>query len=137
MAQFYLLSVLTNCIAGFALASDFLGDKIAFLAPWKDIRSQKNVIILIGAATAIVGFVKLFVLSPNETVPLAGDLLPALVGLLLGGILLYEGLKARIEGKAEKLEKVTTAVLTYRVPIGIVGVAAGFLHFLLPGAPLI
>jgi hypothetical protein len=137
MAQFYLLSVLANCIAGFALASDFLGEKIPFLAPWKDIRSQKTTEIAIGAAAAIVGFVKLFVPSPGESVFFAGDLLPALTGILLGGILLFEALRAKVEGKAEQLEKLSAAVLTYRVPLGIVGVSVAFLHFLLPGAPLI
>jgi hypothetical protein len=137
MAQFYLLSVLTNAIAGFVFASDFFGEKIAFLSPWKNIRSQKTTVIVIGAAAAIVGFVKLFVPSPGETVFFAGDLLPAAVGILLGGILLFEGLRVQEEGKAEQLKKITTAVLTYRVPLGIVGVAVAFLHFLIPGAPLL
>jgi hypothetical protein len=137
MAQFYLLSVLTNCIAGFVLASDFLGEKISFLAPWKDIRSQRTPVLVIGAATAIVGFIKLFVPSPYEFVFLAGDLLPAVTGILLGGILVYEAMRAQVQGKSEKMEKITTAVLTYRVPLGIVGVAVAFLHFLIPGAPLL
>ncbi len=137
MAQFYLLSVLTNIIAGFVLTSDFLGEKFSFLSAWKDIRSKKTPMIVIGAAAAIVGFLKLFITAPYEFVFLAGDLLPAVTGMLIGGIVLYEGLRARIEGKAEKLEKITTAVLTYRVPLGMIGMAAGFLHFLMPTVPLL
>jgi hypothetical protein len=137
MAQFYLLSFLANIIAGLTLAGDFLGEKIPFLSSFKNLRDDRNAEIGIGAASAIIGFIKFFVLSPGETVPIAGDLLPALTGIVLGAVLLAEAFRQKVKSKAEQLEKISQAVLSYRVPLGIVGVVVAFLHFLLPGAPVL
>ena len=132
MAQFYLLSVVTNALAGLALAGDFLGEKLAFLSSWRNVRDRKGLLIGIGLAAAVVGVLKLIFRSPGEDVYVAGDLLPALLGLFQGGALLAEGFRQRVEA-SEQLENVSRAVLTYRVPAGIAGMAVAFLHFLLPG----
>jgi hypothetical protein len=132
VAQLYLLSVVTNALAGMALAGEFLGDKLAFLSSWKNIRDRRGLLIGIGLAAAIVGVFKLIFRSPGEDVPVAGDLLPALLGIIQGAALLAEGFRQRVEG-SEKLESVSKAVLTYRVPVGIAGMVVAFLHFLMPG----
>jgi hypothetical protein len=137
MAQFYLLSILANIVAGLTLAGDYLGEKMPFLSSFKNLRDNKNAAIGIGAAAALIGLIKLFVPSPGEIVPVAGDLLPAVTGMLLGGLLLVEAFRQKVEGKGEHLEKISQAVLTYRVPLGIAGVAVAILHFLLPGAPIL
>ena len=59
MAQLYLLSVVTNALAGMALAGEFLGDKLAFLSSWKNIRDRRGLLIGIGLAAAVVGVFKL------------------------------------------------------------------------------
>lgn len=133
MAQFYLLLVLSNLIAGLTLAGDYLGEKFPFLASFKNLRANRPAQIVIAIITAIVGVIKLFVLSPGETIPVVGDLLPALSGIILGGILLAESFRTAVESKGEKLKKISAAVLTYRVPVGIAGVAVAILHFLFPG----
>jgi len=133
MAQLYLLSVVANIVAGLALSADYLGERLGFLSGWTRLRESRSTAITIGAVTAVVGALKLFVRSPGETVPVAGDLLPALGGIALGLIILAETL--RKEGKTDKaVDKVTDVVLTYRVPVGIAGVALGLLHFILPSA---
>ena len=131
MPQFYLLSVVMNVLAGMALAGDFLGEKLGFLAVWKNVRERRGLIIGIGVAAVVAGLLKLIFRSPGETVPVAGDLLPALLGIIQGGALLAEGFRQRIEA-SEQLESVSRAVLSYRVPLGIAGLVVALLHILMP-----
>jgi hypothetical protein len=137
MAQFYLLSVCLNVIAGLTLAGDYLGEKIQLLASFKNIRANRAAQTAVAVAVAAVGLVKLIVLAPGEHVPVVGDLLPALTGILLGGILLIEAYRPHVEGRSEQLEKLSKTVLTYRVPAGIAGAVIGFIHFLFPGAVIL
>lgn len=137
MAQFYLLSVLANLIAGLTLAGDYLGEKFQFLASFKNLRENKRVQTVIGIIAAAIGVIKLFVLSPGETVLIVGDLLPALAGIALGGILLIEAYRPHVERRGKSVEKISKMVLTYRVPVGIAGVVIAILHFLFPGVVLL
>lgn len=137
MAQFYFLSIVANIVAGLTLAGDYLGAKIAFLSSFKNLRENRNAVIGIGAAAALIGLVKLFVLSPGEIVPVAGDLLPAVTGMALGGVLLVEAFREKVAARGEKIERLSQTVLTFRVPLGIAGVVVAVLHFLVPGAPIL
>ncbi len=137
MAQFYLLSILSNIIAGLTLAGDYLGEKFPFLASFKNLRANRPATIIIGVVAIVIGLIKLVVLSPGENVPVAGDLLPALTGIVVGGILLVEAFRAKVESQSEPMRKISSVMLTYRVPVGIVGVAVAVLHFLFPGAPIL
>ena len=135
MPQFYLLSIFANILAGLTLAGDFLGDRIKFLSSFKLLRENRNAQITIGVATLVIGVVKLFLGSPGETVLIAGDLLPALTGIALGAILLAEAFRQDVEkqnGKMERVKKISKAVLSYRVPVGIAGVVVALVHFLFP-----
>lgn len=101
MAQFYLLSVLSNMIAGLTLAGDYLGEKMPFLASFKNLRANRPAQVIIGIVTLLIGVFKLIILSPGETIPVVGDILPALSGIALGGILLVESFRrqSRAGGK--------------------------------------
>ena len=136
MAQFYLLSIFANIVAGLTLAGDFLGERFAFLSSFKNLRENRPAQIVIGAVTLVIGAVKLFLGSPGETILVAGDLLPALTGIALGAVLLAEAFRQAMdkqEGRMQKVKKISKAVLSYRVLLGIAGVAVAFVHFLLPG----
>lgn len=134
MAQFYLLSVLANIVAGLTLAGDYLGEKLPFLASFKNLRANKAAQTVVAIVAVIIGVIKLIVLSPGESVPVVGDLLPALTGIILGGILLIEAYRPTVDKQGENIQKISKTVLTYRVPVGIAGVVIAFLHFLFPGA---
>jgi drug/metabolite transporter (DMT)-like permease len=131
MAQFYLLSIVTNILAGLALAGDYLGERIPFLSSWKNIRERRGWLIGIGVSAAVVGVIKLIIPSPGETVPVAGDLLPALFGMGQGAALLADAFRKRV-ATSERLENVSRAVLTYRVPLGIAGIVVALVHFFVP-----
>jgi hypothetical protein len=137
MAQFYFLSILSNIVAGLTLAGDYLGEKIPFLASFKNLRANRPATVTIGIVTIIIGIIKLIVLSPGESIPVVGDLLPALTGIAVGGILLVEAFRQRVESQGESLKKISATVLTYRVPVGIAGVVVAVIHFLFPGAPVL
>jgi MFS family permease len=137
MAQIYLLSVVANIVAGFTLAGDYLGERASLLASFKNLRDNRGAMIGTAIGTLILGVLSLIIRSPGERVPVAGDLLPALAGIALGLLLLFEsrGARGASEQPAEErqVEKVARSVLTYRVPVGLIGAGLGFLHFLLPG----
>ena len=137
MAQFYLLSIFANIVAGLTLAGDYLGDRIAFLSSFKSLRENRTAQIVIGIVTAVIGVTKWFVRSPGEGLIFVGDLLPGLAGVILGGILLVEAFRTHIETRGEKVTTLSKAVLSYRVPVGIAGVAIALLHFLFPGAVIL
>ncbi|HVP20185.1 MAG TPA: hypothetical protein VMU36_14455 [Spirochaetia bacterium] len=137
MAQFYLLSVLSNMIAGLTLAGEYLGEKIPFLASFKNLRANRHAQVIIALVTVVTGIIKLIVLSPSETIPVVGDILPALTGIVVGAILLVESFRTAVESKGEQLKKISTTVLTYRVPVGIAAVVIAIPHFLFPGVPVL
>ena len=137
MAQFYFLSILSSIVAGLTLAGDYLGEKIPVLASFKNLRANKPATVTIGIVTIVIGIIKLIVLSPGEYIPVVGDLLPALTGIAVGGILLVEAFREKVEGRSEPMKKISTTVLTYRVPVGIAAVVVAVVHFLFPGAPVL
>jgi hypothetical protein len=137
MAQFYFLSILSNMVAGLTLAGDYLGEKIPFLASFKNLRANRPATVTIGIVTVIIGVIKLIVLSPGEHLPVIGDILPALTGIAVGGILLVEAFREKVESRGEPLKTISSTVLTYRVPVGIAAVVVAVLHFLFPGVPVL
>ena len=137
MAQFYLLSVLANVTAGLTLAGDYLGGKFAVFASFKNLRENRLAEIVIGAVSVAVGVITLFVRAPGDTVPVAGDLLPSLAAIGQGGTLLVESFRQQVESRGPQAERLSKALITYRVPAGIVGASIGLLHFLFPAAVLL
>ena len=64
---------------------------------------------------------------------MAGDLLPALAGIGMGMALLMDFFKQRVAQPSEALEKAEKIAMTYRLPVGIAGLAVAVLHFIFPG----
>lgn len=157
--QFYFLSIATNLLAGFALAGDYLAQRFPGLQPLLAGLAGRTARLTLGAITAAVGVLKLLVYADHLQIAVAGDLVPALVGMALGGALVVTSLRpaeegegdAGIEGSAHAaeegsprvvaadgpVEKTAQLALGYRVPLGLVGIAAALLHFLFPGALLL
>lgn len=133
MEQLYLLSIVTNIVAGLTLASEYPGEKLAFLSSFKNLRENRVSGITLGLITAVIGVLKLIIRSPGETIPVLGDLLPSLAGIALGLLLLSEAFRSKVETISEPLDKVSRTVFNYRVPVGIAGLAIGVLHFFFSG----
>lgn len=137
MAQFYLLSVFANIVAGLTLAGDYLGEKFAFLASFKNLRENRTGQIVIGIVALAVGFITFFVRAPGDTVPVVGDLLPSVAGIAMGITLLVESFRQQVDSRGPQAEKLSKALITYRVPAGIAGASIAIVHFLFPAAVIL
>ena len=152
--QFYFLSIVTNLLAGVTLAGDYLATRFPGLRLLLPGLNQRTARLTIGSITAAVGVLKLLVYANPLQIVVAGDLLPAVAGIVLGGALVATALRPAEEATAESedageegsdhvvpaegpVEKTAHLVLGYRVPVGLAGMAVAVLHFLFPGAVLL
>ena len=133
MLQFYFLSVFLNALAGYLL---FFGEEA--LPEFKNGFSLNNETFkfVVGILVALLGLLKL--LSPIEgDVPVVGDLIPAIIGLLCGFILIFEYYRSRstIEdssGDSGQTEKIKVILLGNRKIIGLAALIVAVLHFIFP-----
>lgn len=132
MVQFYFLSIVSNLLAGLALSADYLEEKFPSMENLKGVISTKGSRATIGVVSVISGFFKLLAVTAGD-VPVVGDFLPALGGLGLGGLLLYELYRERstVEG-GQTPESVDQTILRNKPIIGIFGILVGLIHFLFP-----
>ena len=153
----YLLSVITTIAAGATLAAGYLVERFPVLEPLKRFAASSRAAGTLGAIAAAVGFVKLFARAPGQAV-IVGDFLPAVAGMLLGGMLLIDRYRdgRRLGGGAAEpvaaddgdddpipvtpaagsgggIVKIGDALAPYRTPLGLAGIAVGVVHFLLAG----
>ena len=134
MLQFYFLSIVLNAFAGFTLVSkdddDILGLKLSF--------KSDNFKLWLGIVTAVVGVLKILS-SVEGDVPVVGDLLPALAGILAGLALVVEHCQQAsgdytsftAEEDPEALKKFSLLTANKKI-IGIAALIAAALHFLFP-----
>ena len=156
--QFYLLSIVINLLAGVILAGDFLAQRLPWMRSLLPEISSRSSGVAIGAVTAVVGVLKLFVLANPLQTAVVGDLLPALAGIALGGVLISVALNAEENdgsGSAERSAhtskegssgvvvadgaagKAVRLAAGYRTPAGLAGIAVALLHFLFPGSVIL
>ncbi len=136
MPQIYILTILICLLTGGVFAADMLEQKaqvLAFLKRLQDKGSQT----LLGIVVFIFGIVKLFILSPTETSIVLGDLLPALVGIIGGGILTLEALYRERDIIPPFISKVIAVRKQYASGLGILFILLGLLHMILPGVVLL
>jgi hypothetical protein len=131
--QFYFLSISTLLIGSlslvFAASEDSSHSFRRFIA-------ARTVRITVGILAALVGILKFFVRAPGDTVVVVGDLLPAAAGIALGLALLSGSLGRQVE-ENEPLKKVQSMSRYYRIPLGVVGIAAALAHFFVPEAVIL
>jgi len=156
--QFYFLSIVINLLAGVILAGDYLAERLPWMRTLLPEISSRSSGVAIGAITAAVGVLKLFVLADPLQTAVVGDLLPALAGIALGGSLAAVALNAEqadAEGTAERpahttrdgsshvvaadgaADKAIKLAAGYRTPVGLAGIAVALLHFLFPGSAIL
>jgi len=131
MLQIYFLSIAANVLAGLASSSEYLAGRFHGFAPLHDLFQGRPYRAVLGVIAAVVGLLKLLI---PFGVPVVGDLIPALAGMALGVSLVLQVVHEKADLPPESLGGLQKAALTYRLPLGIAGLAAGALHFLLPQA---
>jgi len=132
MLQLYFLSILCNGLAGFLFV---YGD--AFESKSADGNSKAafkgGFRLIVGIITAVTGLLKL--LAPVR-VPILGDLLPAVAGIVAGFMLMYGFYRDHNPGSDDegKIDRVGNVFLQYKKQIGIACMVVAALHFLFPHA---
>lgn len=140
MFQLYLLTVLTNVLAGLALATGFLTERFERFSEYTDFMSNSIYRIVLALVSLLIGIINLFPTYSGD-IAVLGDLFPSLAGIATGILLLTEYLSSRKNEQvsktveiAEKVEKFSGPYLTI---VGIASVVIGILHAILPKLPLL
>jgi len=136
MVQFYFLSIVANLIGGLALSSGYLDQRFSGMSGVKEFfESRPGIRVTIGVVSVIVGVLKLLSVTTGD-VPVVGDLIPALTGLIVGVALLFERYKEKStipsETQGAALNAVDRIVLKNKTLLGSIAMIVGVLHFLLP-----
>jgi hypothetical protein len=129
MYQFYFLSIFMNLLAGFALAHETLEERMSvssFLNPQVLVRPAFR--LTVGIITAIVGFFK-FLTVTDGNVPVVGDLLPAVVGIIAGVTLILMYYQERSTVSTQTTETLNALFVRNRTVFGILAIITAVLHF--------
>ncbi|MBE6349288.1 MAG: hypothetical protein E7062_00845 [Spirochaetaceae bacterium] len=133
MLQFYFLSILVNLLIGAILV---------FSPPAQNTEEEnthslthlifenKTFQLILGILTVFISIMKLLSVVPSD-VPVIGDLIPAVAGLLGGFYLLLSYYLAHTTTEVT-LHPLMQKVLDSKKYIGIICLAAALLHFLFP-----
>lgn len=132
MIQIYLLSVLTNLLAGAVLSIDGEEDRLRIASLLnREVLTAPVFRLVLGLTTFLVGFFK-FLSVTHGDVPVVGDLIPALSGVILGMILLVLYYRERADVSSPALDTIDRVFVANRVMFGTAGVLIAILHFLFP-----
>jgi hypothetical protein len=131
MVQFYLLSVLMNTVAGYALLSFDTEPKGTKADGIREFFKDPTIRLVLGILCFITGFFKLLTVMRGD-IPVVGDLLPSLAGMMGGFTMLLEFYRNNSKITTDTLEKLDTIFIANRRMIGIASMAVGFAHFLFP-----
>lgn len=132
MYQIYLLSVVSNLLAGIALSFQGMDEKLQLSSVFnRDLMENTGFRLGLGVATFVIGFLKFLAVSPDD-VPVVGDLIPALAGLIMGLILLLQYYRSRSTVSSPTLDKVENIFGKNSGVFGTAGMIIAVLHFLLP-----
>ncbi len=137
MVQFYFLSIAANILGGLALSSGYLDQRFSGISGAKEFfESKPGLRVTVGVVSLVVGVLKLLSATRGD-VPVVGDLIPALTGLVVGIALLFERYKEKStipsEAQTAALNAVERIVLKNKSLLGIGSLVVGVVHFLLPG----
>ena len=139
MFQLYLLTVLTNILAGLALAGVFLSERFERFGEYTDFMSNSWYRVILGAISLLVAVINFFPAYEGD-IAILGELLPSLAGLATGILLLAEFVNSRRTEDANKTVEIAEKVETFSGPyltvVGIASVIIGILHAVLPKQPL-
>lgn len=137
MYQFYFLSILLNLLSGIALAYDSLDEKFSLSAFFnRDFFKRPGFRITVGILTFLVGVFK-FLSVTRGNVPVVGDLLPAVMGLILGSTLLVMYYQDRSSVAGPFVQAFDSIFIKNRTVFGTLGIITAILHFLFPSVLLL
>jgi len=131
MYQIYFLSILVNIIAGIALGFDRMDERLRLHAVFNpELFHHAGFRLAMGLIAFVVGFLKLLSVSPGD-VAVVGDLLPALVGMVMGFALVFQYYQERVSVRSGATESIDGMVKRYAGTLGTLGIFVAIIHFFL------
>ena len=131
MNQIYLVSVVVNLLAGITLAHAFLESRLPLSTVFNgELFERPQYWFGLGAVSFITGFLKL--ISAQGDMPVIGDLLPAVAGLVMGLTLLVQFYRHRNETVPHPVETLEKVFVANKTAVGIGGAVVALVHFLFP-----
>jgi hypothetical protein len=149
MLQLYFLSIVINGLAGFLFVFGDFGGNESAEGDKKFSFFGDGFRLVVGILASVIGILKLFAPSRKlldlvgetpeklpRSIPILGDLLPALAGLAAGFILIYGFYRkhSAIVDAEEKINSFGDTFLQYKKAVGIVILIIALLHFFFYGA---
>ena len=130
MLQFYFLSIVANALAGYILISGSDDSPLVFKSGFS--LKDETFKLGVGIAALVIGLMKILSVVEGD-VPVIGDIIPAVAGILSGFILVFEYYRSRTSLEAsENVAKVDRLLVANKKVIGIAALIAAVLHFLFP-----
>lgn len=132
MLQFYFLSILLNCLAGLTLIFNSYSEKAQdSLKNVPEFFTNNTFKLIIGILCCFTALIKLLSSFPGA-VPIIGDLLPSVAGLLGGLSLLIDYYKHTSRSDSSMNPKFELLFIQNKKYIGIICILSAILHFLFP-----
>jgi hypothetical protein len=141
MMQFYFLSILFNAAAGYLLASEHNSEATFAETGVPRFLQNETLRLILGILTALTGILK-FLSATKGDIPVVGDFVPALLGIVAGFTLVVEFYRSHSTldsdvSSVDHPEKVTQFLVKNRRIVGFAAIASAALHFLFPGVLLL
>ena len=131
MYQIYFLSILVNLLSGITLSFDRMDERLQLLSLFNpELFQHAGFRLTMAIVTFVVGFLKLLSVSPGD-VPVVGDLLPALAGMVMGFTLFLQYYRDRTTVESSSLASLDAIFGKNSAIIGTLGVIVAVLHFFL------
>lgn len=131
MYQIYFLSITVNLLAGITLSFGQMDEKLQLRSLFNpELFEHAGFRLTMAIVTFVVGFLKLLSVSPGD-VPVVGDILPALVGMVMGFTLFLQYYRDRSTVESSSLESLDRIFVNNSAIIGTLGIIVAVLHFFL------
>ena len=144
MLQLYLLTVMSNLLAGLVLASDFVSRLSVPVSRYLDFQSNVVYRIIVGCGAFLIGLINL--VEPGN-VPILGNFFPSVLGIASGLLIVamwFNSRSAKVDEDSETesrmkrmSRKVESSVGPYHTALGMTTVISAILHAAMPGLMLI
>ena len=131
MVQFYFLSIFVNLIGGLLLAGEILNKQFSKLDILQELFKAPTYLLSFSIVSAVTGIFKIISVY-NGDVPVVGDLIPALISILIAVFLFVSWQKTKEQEINTALEKTDSLIEKYRNILGIAAIVVALLHFFFP-----
>jgi hypothetical protein len=133
MYQLYALSIIANLGAGISVAYVLLNERLSLGSFFSESGFTSPRFRLIwGLFTLLIAVFKLFVVAGGG-LPVLGDFIPAITGLVLGFILIFYFYLDRATIKSDFVQKLESIFIDNAGVFGILGIVFSLIHLVFPG----